>query len=207
MLYEILVKQNLTVSREQKLLKHHYSHLVITDRDGKKYAVEIIKKNFTVNAAQRLIKQYEEVQASVVWIELDDIEQMVIEKYTNFADRFLLNEYAKTLVIIDKDLTRMAEYKMASAEGTSGREYLLNSEELYCETSIVRNLVFENGIITISKFETRFQQWMKHRIQQAERQREEYMKMKSEKERKEQERRKLAEEKNRIQLLEQEKKN
>lgn len=117
-----------------------------------------------------------------------------------------MNEYAKTLVIIDKDLTRMAEYKMASAEGTSGREYLLNSEELYCETNIVRNLVFENGIITISKFETRFQQWMKHRIQQAERQREEYMKMKSEKERKEQERRKLAEEKNRIQLLEQEKK-
>lgn len=94
---------------------------------------------------------------------------------------------------------------MASAEGTSGREYLLNSEELYCETNIVRNLVFENGIITISKFETRFLQWMKHRIQQAERQREEYMKMKSEKERKEQERRKLAEEKNRIQLLEQEK--
>lgn len=164
-LYEILSGKGFKVLKEKKLLQHHYSHLVIEDAEGSYSAVEFIKRNFSVKRANYLTEEYQKANINVLWIEIANVDSGVQEDATYFAERFALNENNKTLIVVDRNSSRVVEYRMDTDSYRYRGRMVLADKELYFQKGYLEELTYENNSITFSGYDDKFEDWKMRRQQ------------------------------------------
>ena len=163
-LYDSFTSRGFDVQLEVKLLPRHYTHLLFTMADGKKIAVELGTQRTTANRVDDLIQQYKKIGVDVKWIVISNCQTPVKENETFFIKRYSLNESKrKDILILNWDGTEITQYI------TDPNQYLYNGNsfhsqnypDMYSETALLSNLVFEGDELSIEGFHSRYSDWLK----------------------------------------------
>ena len=162
-LYENFVARGFDVQLEVKLLPRHYTHLLFTLNGGRKIAVELGTQRSTANKIESLSKQYNHIQIENRWIVISNSNTPARENETFFIKRYLLNESKhKDVLIINWDGTEITQY-IIDSNPYLYRGYPLysnNYPDIYAETGSLIDLTFEDDILTLSGFYTRYNEWL-----------------------------------------------
>ena len=163
LLYEHFVGLGYDVNFEVKLLKHHYTHLLITKTDGKQIAIELGTQRLSANKLENLTRKYNEAGVSVCWIVVSELNFALKENQTYFIKRYSLNESrSKTLITISFDGQTVAQYKLDQ------NQYVLNGRvvvsenypDVFMKTSSINNLVFIEDELTLCDFDKEFDEFI-----------------------------------------------
>lgn len=151
------------VQMDVKILKRHYTHLLITLSDNSKIAVELGTQKMTANRLDNLMREYYDKGVSVKWLVISNAQNPVKESETFFIKRFQLNEsVGKDVLILNWDGTLLTQYI------EDKKEYLYNGRrissknypDIYLENGNLDSLEIENGELTLQGFHNRFQKWL-----------------------------------------------
>ncbi len=167
LLYDIFREKGYDVRIEEKVLAHHYAHLVLKNGD-KSLIVELGQKSTSAKHIVELEEEYEAKELAWQWLVVDEIDKKQNEDEFYFVKRAALNKSQQNRVIVlDKASDRVAQYKM----DTSQYKYK-NSDvsipgypQIYMQIGNMQSLCFENGEITLSGFEENYQSWITQKRQ------------------------------------------
>lgn len=111
-LYESFKKKGYDVEIEKKILKHHYTHLILKDGE-KRIAVELGDKTVSYSKIMEFESQYTGLGISCKWIVVDEINPKIREDSVYFLKRYELNRSTENeLFVIDVNTRKIAQYKM-----------------------------------------------------------------------------------------------
>lgn len=163
LLYEHFTGLGYDVKIEVKLLKHHYTHLLITKTDGKQIAIELGTQRLSANKVENLTRKYNEAGVSVCWIVVSELNSALKENQTYFIKRYSLNESRrKTLISISFDGQTVAQYKLDQ------NQYVLNGRvvvsenypDVFMKISSINDLVFIEDELTLCDFDKEFDEFI-----------------------------------------------
>ena len=153
----------LQVEQEIRLLPHHYTHLVITQDNGNKLAIEIGTQRTTLWHVQKIADQYSKQQIPVTWIIIGFPEETVEETHSCFIKRHQLNESETgDLFIINAEGDKIAQcrldpnhYCLDGVEITSK-----NYPRVYQRMAPLGGLTVTNGQLEINGFNCVYENWL-----------------------------------------------
>ncbi len=161
--YDHFKSIGLNVELEIKILKHHYTHLLITTDSGKQIAVEFGTQRLSANHINRLLVEYQKQNIPVKWIVIGNINHSIEEDKVFFLKRFLLNESTnKDLIIVSWNAEEVAQYKI------DPNEYKYKNREIrsenypkdYKEFSKVEFIALLGEELEIKGFNDRYTLWL-----------------------------------------------
>jgi translation initiation factor 2 beta subunit (eIF-2beta)/eIF-5 len=162
-LYDNFTSRGFDVQIEAKLLERHYTHLLFAMPDGKKVAVELGTQRTTANRIDYLAERYKNIGVAVKWIVISNNKTPVKENETFFIKRYLLNEGKRNdVLILNWNGTEITQYVVDPNQYIYRGESLhsKNYPDMYSETSVLSNLVFEDGELSIEGFYSRYNEWL-----------------------------------------------
>ncbi len=163
MLYEHFTSQGFSVRQEEKLLAHHYTHLVIRRPGEPPLAMELATRHLLANETDRLTAEYRNSKIPVVWLVADNTDVMVQEDKTYFFKRFLLNESMnRDLIVINWDGSELAQYKCdpVSYEYKGRPKKVEGYIKEYMERAPLERLILNENSLTIQGFTERYTVWL-----------------------------------------------
>ena len=112
LLYNHLKNNGYQTDVETKILKRHYSHILITLKNKHRVAIEFLTTNVTPGLTDRLTKEYELVGVNVQWIVISDIVYVNNDQASSYAKRHSFNETKNnTLLIIHPFTKEVYQYR------------------------------------------------------------------------------------------------
>ena len=100
-LFNAFKEKGCNVSIEEKIIPHHYTHLVFTMPDGKRVALELGTQQTTAEKIERLKNLYLNNDISAQWIVVGNTDFQIAENKVFFLKRYLFNESKnKDLIVI-----------------------------------------------------------------------------------------------------------
>ncbi len=148
---------------DAKVLKHHYTHILIKLDEGRNLAVEIGTKRTTVNRIEELSSEYREQGILLDWIVIDDTSKYVEEEHTYHMKRYLFNESrTKDLLVVSPDGDELAQYKEDPNEYMykNSQHFFGKLDTTYMENGAIGDLSIENDRLTIRGFDKRYEDWL-----------------------------------------------
>lgn len=162
-LYEHLRAFGYDVQMEAKVLKHHYSQLLFTWRDGSRTAVELGTKATNLKDVERINAEYEQGGIEVLWLVVDQPGKSVQEEHTYFLKRFCLNESVNgDLFVLGYDGKSVTQYREdPNVYEIDGKEVVLEEyPDIYECRGYVKDLLFEDGQLKLCGFEEAFEDFL-----------------------------------------------
>ena len=161
--YEHFKSMGLSVELEIKILKHHYTHLLITTDNGRKIAVEFGTQRLSANYINRLSVEYQKQNIPVKWIVIGDINHSIEEDKVFFLKRYLLNESTnKDLIIVSWNAAEVAQFKI------DPNEYKYKNREIRSENypkdfkklGKIEDIILEGEELSIIGFHDDYNKWL-----------------------------------------------
>ncbi len=164
-LYEQCKRLGYQVWQEVKLLKHHYTHLLLVCNDDSEVAVEIGFHQMSASKIDALMSEYSSRRIHVTWVVIDNTDVHVNEKHTYFLKRFLLNEADKRdLLVISYDGMNLSQYKTdLNQYQYEGEALLAEFHTTYFEQADIEALSLDGYCLTIKGFHERYEAWIKEK--------------------------------------------
>lgn len=164
-LYNHFKKKGCNVEIETKVLKKHYSHILITLPNEKRIAIEFLTTKVTPSLTDCLTKEYEELGVEVQWIVVSDNVKVWDEHKNSFAKRHSLNETKNnTLFIVHPKTKEIFQYKLDSQQYVYGEESIdlihFGYPDIYEKIGKIENLILDRGTLTLSDFGRCYMQWV-----------------------------------------------
>lgn len=152
------------VKIDQKLIAHHYSHIVIY-QDQKVFPIQIITK---FSEFSRIMDIYESFKANGIsanWIVTDANfgDSFYAENELNFAKRFSLNEGNRnSLLTINLSGEQVAQYRVDENNYVFDGKYCLTSDypRVFKKIGKVNDLVFNNGNVLLKHFDFDYEKFI-----------------------------------------------
>ncbi len=162
-LYEHFRACGYDVQVEAKVLKHHYSHLLFTWRDGSRTAIEMGTKATNLKDVEKINAEYEQAGVEVLWLVADQPGKTIQEEHTYFLKRFCLNESVNgDLFVLGFDGKSVTQYREdPNVYEIDGREVVSEKyPKIYERRGVVKDLRFENGQLVLGGFEEAFEEFL-----------------------------------------------
>ena len=208
-LFESFVDKGYQVDMDVKLLERHYTHLMVTLKNGDHIAIEIGSRHTYANKTDSLAKQYADAGISVKWIVVDDSSTFRREEETNHIKRFVLNtsKNRDVLVVSTDGKTVTQSVEDFNVYPYKGQNLLSkNYPRVFSETAEIADIVIDNGELTLPAFHSRFENWLNRKktayekkVEQLIKEEEKKKKQREEQEKQYQEQERLREEQKKLQ--------
>lgn len=159
LIFEHLIKNGFKADVDKKVFEHQYAHIAVF-KDVGFLAVELVSDSVTSRRINRVLDQYKTNDISVQFLVVGDYVLLENESDSNFIRRFSLNEtFNNNLLVINETGSEIYQYRMDSFNYTYCGTRLPDYESVYYEKSDFEELMFENGFLTISGFDDRYNNW------------------------------------------------
>ena len=168
-LYTHLASLGYNVQMEVKVLKHHYTHILITTDNNERIAIELGNQRTSEKRIERITQEYKDTGISVQWIIVDNLDIPEGEDRVYCLKRYILNESPnRDLIIIEPETYRVGQYKIDEKRYfAAGREiYSENYPKTYTVESTLEDIVFENNEFTLPGFITSYNTWFEKKNRQ-----------------------------------------
>ncbi len=169
-LFDIFKKKGYDVKIEQKILDHHYTHLLLKD-GNKSLAIDIGRKSTTMRQITDIQNAYTQKCIESKWIVIDEIKPIVQEDQLYFLKRYELN-YSSSgdLFVIDEACQQVAQYKLDETSYPEQGRSALNGRygEVFCLIGTIEDLCLEQGQLTLPNFSKSFDIWVSDKKRMAE---------------------------------------
>lgn len=154
-IYRLLKEKGYIVKIEQKILPHHYTHLVI-EESNKIVAIEIGTKDTSEKVIHDLYSEYSANNIELNWIVVSDYLMPVKnEENLYWVKRWNLNRSDfHDLIEINLECSELSQSRMLTRFNGEGE---LESK-IYCEKAKSSELILYNGSLAIEGFENRYNQ-------------------------------------------------
>lgn len=152
------------VKIDQKLIDHHYSHIVIY-QNGKAFPIQIITRFSGFDRIMDIYDQFRSRGISANWI-VTDInfgDTFSAEHELNFSKRFSLNEgNGNELLTIDLSGEQIAQYRIDENNYTFYGHHCLSADypRVFEKIGKVGDLVFDNGRVLLKGFDNDFNDYI-----------------------------------------------
>lgn len=165
-IYEQFKLKGFDVRTEEKVLDHHYTHLLFYMDDGSRVAVEIGTQQVSANRIDALTEEYHSKNITVNWIVIGNTDTVVLESQTYHIKRNRLNESKnKDLLVVSWDGKKVAQYKadpnQYEYKGRPWTSYYF--PETYIERAPIDKLTIDSGELTLTGFDERYLLWLKQK--------------------------------------------
>lgn len=160
---DALINKGYKVQLEVKVLKRHYTHIIVELDEPKKLAIEIGTQQLSAARILALSEEYNRMNISVNWIVVCNPNFKLQENRTYFLKRYLLNESKNNdLLVISMDGLEIAQHKRdPNKYEYKGRQIQsVNYHDTYYECVSIDELSVENGELTISGYNLRYENWL-----------------------------------------------
>lgn len=151
---------------EVKTLEHHYSQLYFELPNGNKITLEFGSNQTSANLIDRLAKEYESIGVGIRWLVVSDTNYGSRENELFYLKRYLVNESnKKEYIIISTDGTAILQSRWdCNKYEYNGRNVSINGfDDFYSEEADFGLLTIDNGELTISGFNDRYNQWLQRK--------------------------------------------
>ena len=160
---EIFKEKGYNVTTEKKLLKHHYTHIVLNLSETDLVAIEILTKKTTAVWIQNIVNQYDEIGIPVKWIVADDYTLAAPENELAFSKWFCLNETKnKELIVVNFSGTDIAQIKKDYKDYVYENRRFFNEKgrNMFQHHTTLEKLMFKDGELTLENFEKKYVEWL-----------------------------------------------
>ena len=168
-LYTHLASLGYNVQMEVKVLKHHYTHILITTDNNERVAIEFGNQRTSEKRIERITQEYKDEGISVHWIIVDKLDVPDGEDRVYCLKRYILNESPNCdLIIIEPETYKVGQYKIDEKRyWAAGREiYSENYPKTYTVESALENIIFENNELTLPEFIASYNTWFEKKNKQ-----------------------------------------
>ena len=168
-LYTHLASLGYNVQMEVKVLKHHYTHILITTDNNERVAIEFGNQRTSEKRIERITQEYKDTGISVQWIIVDKLDVPDGEDRVYCLKRYILNESPNCdLIIIEPETYKVGQYKIDEKRyWAAGREiYSENYPKTYTVESTLENIIFENNELTLPGFIASYNTWFEKKNKQ-----------------------------------------
>ena len=168
-LYTHLASLGYNVQMEVKVLKHHYTHILITTDNNERVAIEFGNQRTSEKRIERITQEYKDEGISVQWIVVDNFDTPEGEDRVYCLKRYILNESPNCdLIIIEPETYKVGQYKIDEKRyWAAGREiYSENYPKTYTVESTLENIIFENNELTLPGFIASYNTWFEKKNRQ-----------------------------------------
>ncbi len=165
-LYEHLVSLGYNVQIEEKVLPHHYTHLLVQGDGMQKIAIEIDSGHVTANYVDRLSFEYKQANIHLRWIIIGETGQQIEENQVGFLKRYQLNESENgALLVVNEQCSEITQYKIDQNSYTYRGKNIKseNYPEVYSKSASVQNLIIDGTYLTLAGFESEYSIWLKQK--------------------------------------------
>lgn len=162
-LYEHFRACGYDVQVEAKVLKHHYSQLLFTWRNGSRTAVELGTKSTNLKDVEKINEEYEQADIEVLWLVVDQPGKSVQEEHTYFLKRFCLNESVSgDLFVLGFDGKAVTQYREdPNVYEIDGKEVVSEKyPQIFERRGFIKDLRFENRQLVLGGFEEAFEAFL-----------------------------------------------
>ena len=166
-LYESFKGKGYDVEIEKKILKHHYTHLILKDGE-KKIAVELGDKTVSYSKIMEFESQYTGLGISCKWIVVDVINPNIRENSVYFLKRYELNKSTENeLFVIDANTRKIAQYKMDMRSYPPQYIVALNKKygQIFFMQGEIEDLCLEEKRLSLSGFSLKYNAWLEQKSQ------------------------------------------
>lgn len=168
-LYNHLASLSYNVQMEVKVLKHHYTHILITTDNNESIAIELGNQRTSEKRIERITQEYKDAGISVQWIVVDNLDIPDGEDRVYCLKRYILNESTNNdLIIIEPETYKVGQYKVDEKRyWAAGREiYSENYPNTYTVESALEDIVVENNELTLQGFISLYNSWFEKKNRQ-----------------------------------------
>ena len=154
------------VQLEEKVLPHHYTHLLIQTDDGQKVAIEIGHQNLTATYVDRLDSEYQKANIPVIWIVIGETGKEIVENQIGFIKRYQLNEsQSGSLLVINEQCSEITQYKIDPNSYIYRGQNMKskNYPEIYQKSASVQHLIMHGTEPALCGFDAEYSIWLKHK--------------------------------------------
>ncbi len=164
LLYNHFLSIGYKVETEAKIIKHHYTHLLIYMPDGKRIAIEFGTNKMTVHQVEKMVNDYAENGIEVKWIFIYKGFPRAEDSGT-FIKRFCFHETKnKDLIVIDEVSLRVAQYRFDAIvyEHKNKIYQSKNYPQVYdaFRHLDINSLILDNGELTLKGFDSDYNIWL-----------------------------------------------
>ena len=166
-LYESFKKKGYDVEIEKKILKHHYTHLILKDGE-KRIAVELGDKTVSYSKIMEFESQYTGLGISCKWIVVDEINPKIREDSVYFLKRYELNRSTENeLFVIDANTRKIAQYKMDILSYPPQYNFALNKKygQIFFMQGEIEDLCLEEKRLSLPGFSLKYSAWLEQKSQ------------------------------------------
>ena len=161
-LFEYFKALGYDVSLEQKLLPHHYTHILL--RIGsRQVAVEIGTQSSIAKDIIDLGRQYKEKNIAVKWIVLSKNDEHKKETQLSYLKRYCLNTSSNNdVLIVDEEGIHFTQIRLDKNDYSYYHYYINLGDygDLYLERGMLNNLIVENCELSLFGFNERYNSWV-----------------------------------------------
>lgn len=168
-LYTHLASLGYNVQMEVKVLKHHYTHILITTDNNERVAIEFGNQRTSEKRIERITQEYKDEGISVHWIIVDKLDVPDGEDRVYCLKRYILNESPnRDLIIIEPETYKVGQYKIDEKRyWAAGREiYSANYPKTYTVESTLDDIVIENNELTLPGYIASYNTWFEKKNKQ-----------------------------------------
>lgn len=161
-LFKHFINLGYKVRMEEKVLPHHYTHLLIALENNQRLAIEIGSNKTEKHYVERLAEAYRKENIHLCWIVVGETNKRIEEKQISFLKRHQLNETRnKELIIINKDSREITQYRLDT------NKYIFNGSEIksknypqiFFESADIESLILKDNELQIKGFDESFTYW------------------------------------------------
>ena len=165
LLYAHLKDLGHTVQLEQKILPHHYTHILM-NIENKPIAIEIRMQSTTARDISFIEKNYKENGIEFMWVVISKNHEHAKESNISYLKRYNLNEATNNdIIIIDEKGQKITQVRMDINqyyyENQAIREF--NEKKLYTLRGNMNDLILENGKLTLKDFYKNYENWLQEK--------------------------------------------
>ena len=160
-LYDLFKSKGYDVQIEQKILPHHYTHILLKT-GTKTIAIEIGSSATRVGQIETLQKNYSEIDVECKWIVIGEIKPVIREDEIYFLKRYELNRASdRELFVVDEKCNHIIQYKMDEKSYSEKGESVLVGRygKIFSQWDNLQALCIEKDKLTLPGFQNNYCNW------------------------------------------------
>ena len=160
-LYDLFKSKGYDVQIEQKILPHHYTHILLKT-GTKTIAIEIGSSATRVGQIETLQKNYSAIDVECKWIVIGEIRPVIREEEIYFLKRYELNRSSdRELFVIDEKCNHIVQYKMdEKSYSEKGKSVLVGQyDKIFSQCDYLQALCIEQDKLTLPGFHNNYFNW------------------------------------------------
>ena len=164
-LFNDFKEKGYNVSLEEKIIPHHYTHLVFNMPGGNRIALELGSQQTTAEKIESLNNLYLNEGIHVKWIVIGNTDFQIAENKVFFLKRYLFNESKnKDLIVISRNNFKVVQYKIDTNNYFYKGKELLSANGAYEEHGTIEQLDIEDDEITLAGYKKRYNIWLNKKL-------------------------------------------